>query len=260
MNHFKPLLVEINTKLELPQPIKSRIILEIAADLDDAYQSYLKKGMAEQEAVKLAKQKFDLDDYSLHELIRVHQSSFRRWFDHLSTTAQTWWERLILVCLLAFVLISGGITIMKVPLIEEAGPFVWFIFLLLVIATVVFLQKIYQIYVKKDHHLPTVKKGLPFLLFTAGITLVTCMWGYYWQLYTFREYGHILETKMIYLLHTTDDSFPQVFKDLINWTIASSSFIMIGMLSAIVIGFMWYYLMMKVSRIEEAEAAVLLGE
>ncbi len=260
MNPFKPLLIKINTKLELPQPIKSRIILEIAADLEDAYQSFLHKGMTEQEAAEMAKQKFDLDNHSLHELIRVHQSSFRRWFDHLPTAAQTWWERLILVCLLLFVLISGGITIMNVPLIEEAGPFVWIIFILLIIATVVFLIKIYQIYIKKDHHLTNVKKGLPFLLFISGMTLISCMWGYYWQLYTFREYGHILETKMIYLLHTTDESFPQVFTDLINWTIASSSFIMIGMLAAIVIGFMWYYLMIKVSKIEEAEAAILLGQ
>jgi predicted membrane protein len=86
------------------------------------------------------------------------------------------------------------------------------------------------------------------------------MCGYYWQLYNFKEYGHILETKMIYLLHTTDGSFPQVFKDLVDWMIASSSFVMIGMLAAILFGFMWYFLMIKISKIEEAEAAVLLGE
>jgi hypothetical protein len=260
MDPFKTLLININNKLELPQPTKSRIILEISADLNDAYYTFQNQGMSEKEAIEAAKGKFNLDKHSLNELVRVHQTSFQRWFDHLSTAAQTWWEWVILICLLIFVIISGSVTIMKIPLVEQASPFVWAIFILAIIAITVFVQKIYQIYIKKDHRLATVKRGVPFLLFVSGLSLLTCMWGYYWQLYNFKEYGHILETKMIYLLHTTDGSFPQVFKDLVDWMIASSSFVMIGMLAAILFGFMWYFLMIKISKIEEAEAAVLLGE
>lgn len=149
---------------------------------------------------------------------------------------------------------------MKIPIVGEASPFVWIIFVLLIIAAAVFLQKVYQIYIKKDHHLPRVKKGLPFMIFLSGITIVFSVLGYYWQLYSFKEYGHILETKLVYLLHTTDDSFPRIFTLLIEWMIESSAFIMVGMFSTILIALMWYFLMMKVSKIEEAEAAILLGE
>ena len=260
MDPFKTLLMNINNKLELPQPTKSRIILEISADLNDAYHTFQSQGMSEKEAIEAAKQKFDLDKRSLNELVHVHQTSFQRWFDHLSTPAQTWWERIILICLLTFVIISGSVTIMKVPLVEQASPFVWIIFILAIIACAVFLQKIYQIYIKKDHRLINVKRGVPFLLFISGLSLGSCMWGYYWQLYNFKEYGHILETKMIYLIHTEHPFFPTVYKELIDWMIESSSFVMIGMLVAILIAFMWYLLMIKISKIEEAEAAVLLGE
>jgi len=260
MDPFKTLLININNKLELPQPTKSRIILEISADLNDAYRTYQSQGMDEKEAIEAAKQKFDLDKQSLNELIHIHQTSFRRWLDHLSAPAQTWWERVILICLLTFIIISGGITIMKIPFVEQASPFVWIIYILTIIAFAVFTQKMYQIYIKKDHRLSKVKKGIPFLLLISGLSLVSCMWGYYWQLYNFKEYGHILETKMIYLLVVTDDSFPKVYKDIVDWMIASSSFIMIGMLAAILIALMWYFLMNKISKIEEAEAAILLGE
>ena len=260
MDPFKTLLININNKLELPQPTKSRIILEISADLNDAYQSLKSQGMGENEAIEAAKQKFNLDKQSLNDLIQVHQTSFRRWFDHLSTQAQSWWERVILICILAFIIISGGVTIMKLPIVEQASPFVWIIIVLALMASAVFLQKIYQIYIKKDHRLSSVKKGVPFLLFISGFSLVSCMWGYYWQLYNFKAYGHILETKMIYLLHTTDSTFPTVFRELINWMIESSTFVMIGMIAAIVFALMWYVLMIKISKIEEAEAAVLLGE
>ena len=194
MEYFKSLLIDINNKLELPQPIKSRIILEIAADLTDAYHTFNSQGMSEKEAIEAAKEKFNLDKKSLNELVHLHQTSFRRWFDHLSTTAQSWWERVILICLLTFIIISGGVTVMKVPIVEQASPFVWIIFILAILAFAVFLQKIYQIYIKKDHRLTSLKKGLPFLLFISGLSLLSCMWGYYWQLYQFKEYGHILET------------------------------------------------------------------
>lgn len=260
MDPFKTLLININKKLELPQPIKSRIILEISADLKDAYQTFKSQGMSEKEAIETSIQKFDLDKQSLNELVHIHRTSYRRWFDHLSTSAKSWWERVILFCLITFVIISGSVTIMNVPLVVETSPFVWIIFILAIIACGIFLQKIYQIYLKKDHNLITVKRGVPFLLFISGLSLVFCIWGYYWELYNFKEYGHILETKMIYLLYTTDSSFPTVYKELITWMIDSSSFVMISMLVSIIISLMWYFLMRKISKIEEAEAAILLGE
>ena len=260
MDPFKALLIEINDKLELPQPIKSRIILEIAGDLTDAAHTFQDQGMSESEAIEAAKQKFNLDQHSLKELRYVHQNLYRRWFDHLSTTAQSWWERVILICILVFIIISGGVTIMKVPYVEQASPDVWLTIVLGIMASAVFLQKLYQIYIKKDHRLSSVKKGVPFLLFISGFSLVSCICGYYWQLYQFKDYGHILETKMIYLLHTTDSTFPTVFRELINWMIESSTFVMIGMISAIVFALMWYVLMIKISKIEEAEAAILLGD
>ena len=149
---------------------------------------------------------------------------------------------------------------MKVPIVEQASPFVWIIIILAITASAVFVQKIYQIYIKKDHRLSTVKKRVSSLLFISGISLIFCMWGYYWQLYQFKDYGHILETKMIYLIHMTDSTYPMVFRELINWMIESSTFVMISMIAAIIFALMWYVLMIKISKIEEAEADVLLGE
>jgi hypothetical protein len=51
-----------------------------------------------------------------------------------------------------------------------------------------------------------------------------------------------------------------IFRELIDWMIESSSFVMIGMLAAILFAFMWYFLMIKIAKIEEAEAEILLAE
>ena len=53
MKQFTPILKRINERLNLPQPTKSRIILEITCDLEDAYDFYLENGKyAPEEIIK----------------------------------------------------------------------------------------------------------------------------------------------------------------------------------------------------------------
>ncbi|MFH1754248.1 MAG: hypothetical protein ABIA59_00965 [Candidatus Latescibacterota bacterium] len=52
MSRFEGLLKQINGKLDLPQPTKSRILLEIASDLDDMYRVFIQQGMSEQDAAE----------------------------------------------------------------------------------------------------------------------------------------------------------------------------------------------------------------
>ena len=54
MKQFTSLLKNLNSKIDLPQPKKSRMLLEIAADLNDMYNYYLAKGLTETEAVSRA--------------------------------------------------------------------------------------------------------------------------------------------------------------------------------------------------------------
>jgi len=41
MEKFNSILKSISEKIELPQPMKSRILLEISADLNDTYELFL---------------------------------------------------------------------------------------------------------------------------------------------------------------------------------------------------------------------------
>ncbi len=52
MKQFESQLKKINNKLDLPQPVKSRIVLEIAADMEDTFNFYFDKGMNEKDALQ----------------------------------------------------------------------------------------------------------------------------------------------------------------------------------------------------------------
>ena len=62
MNQFTPLLKQLNSRLDLPQPQKSRILLEISADLNDLYDLYVSQGHSREEAKQRAEIKFDFDE------------------------------------------------------------------------------------------------------------------------------------------------------------------------------------------------------
>jgi len=260
MKNFKPVLREIDEALDLPQPTKSRILIEVAADLNDAFTMYKNQGLSDKEATLKAKNTFILDKKSLQDLVAIHQTPFRKWFDQLSERGQNMLERLVFILTMIIILITGIYTMLESRVFLESGSFIWAIFILLLCSSTIFILKIYQIYIKKDHTLKKIKQGVSSLLLLSGSSLFLCVLGYYWELFKFKEYGHILESKMIYLLVSTDPTFPQVFKDMFNWMISSSVFIMVSMLIAIIIAFMWFIIMSKISKIEAAEADVLLAE
>jgi hypothetical protein len=78
MNRFASLLREVNNRLNLPQPTKSRILLEMAGDLEDLYNFYRGQGLDENEAVQKAEEKIDASYEALAELVEIHQTSYRK--------------------------------------------------------------------------------------------------------------------------------------------------------------------------------------
>ena len=125
MSRFVSLLNEINEKLDVPQPTKSRILLEISADMDDLFLTYLEQGKGEVEAQSLTEEMFRFDDVSIKELAEIHQPFFRKWIDRFTAQTQTKWERTSLVFVLLFVAIFAGQMISPSQFFLSASLFVY---------------------------------------------------------------------------------------------------------------------------------------
>jgi hypothetical protein len=89
MSRFTDLLRRTNDRLDLPQPVKSRILLKIASDLDDMYRHFIGQGIAGNEAVRRVEEKFELSDNALRELVQVHESPFRKFLSRFSESFTT---------------------------------------------------------------------------------------------------------------------------------------------------------------------------
>ena len=216
MSRFADVLKDINGKLDLPQPEKSHILLEIASDLEDIYRAYRERGLGEEEARRRAEEKLDLSDEALRELVEIHQSGLRKFLGRISEQARSRWERVLLAMALLFALAAIVITI-------------W---------------QIYKLYMKKDHDTRTLGDGLPWLLAAGAASLLSGLLGMMYELHrsALMAAGEV-ERSLLFL---------------VQCALRCSAMMMVGLLTAIAIGIVWFVLMNKVRRIEIAEAAWLM--
>lgn len=256
MNRFSPLLRSINERLDLPQPGKSQILIEIATDMEDYYLALREKDVSEDEAENLVNEKFDFTDEALSELVSVHQTLFRKLFLGLTSQAQSRFEQTALLMTILLVAgLSGYITFTS-EFILKSSLLVWPVITMTSAAVIFALIKSYTLYVKKDHNLRTVPKGLDVILVSAGAILLLGNIGYIVELLQAGYHGIFLDSKMLTFTYVVEDQ-PSL-NQVIDWFMKSASLVLTCLMSSIVLALFWYVLTGKVAEIEEAEASYLL--
>jgi hypothetical protein len=246
MSRFKDILRKVDAQLELPQPEKSRILLEIAGDLSDAYDAGIEEGLSEEEATRRAADMFDLSGEALSELVRIHETGFQKFLAGLSGQARTRWERIVLLVLIHFVFIFSGKEIVTTKLFTLSGPFVWPVAGFSLIGFTIILVEIYRLYIKRRYDVRRIRSGPLPLLAVSGAIVLTGFTGSVVGL--FRAAGRIASGSGEALLQVID------------WALGSSALMMVSLLSAMTVAIAWFILDNKVRRIEEAEMAWLEEE
>lgn len=260
MNRFHDFLEGINNKLEIPQPMKSRIILEIAADLEDLYQHYRKQGINEDTAAKKAQEKIDFSNEALRQLTHIHASSLQKYLDKLSEHAQTRWERSFLGIIFLTICVPSVYQLVATDFFRNASLFIWPILLIHVFAIFIFILKSYQIFIKKDHAKYKIYKGLSLIFISAAGSFFVTICGYFIELYSLKSENlfYAMNPFLLVLLNLDKPGHYDILNQVSQWLIRSSSMVMFGLLASIFILLLWFVLSLKVKRIEEAESSAFL--
>ena len=245
MNRFFPLLEKINARLELPQPLKSRIILEISADLDALVEAYTARGLSEEEALELAEEKIDLSEASLAELVEIHTSPLQRWMARLSSQELSRWERFLFIASLIFILLFTGTRMLSTRFLMNANASVWPVLGLLVPVLCISMAGVYRLYVKRDHRMKHLRSGQSLLFILSGAIMFTGVYGLSLEFY--------LALRQIQL------NVDSAGETLARWLLGGSATLTVSLLAALVTALIWFILMNKADRIEQAEAAHLLN-
>ena len=244
MSRFAAVLRKISDGLDLPQPTRSRILLEMAGDLEDLYEYHRAEGLDEDQAVRRAEEAFAASEEALKHLARIHEADGGL-TDRVVRQAGTWWEKTLLVTWLAAVVLATRAVVTEVHFFAIISPFVWPIVVLAAGAFIFTAWKLYGLF-GKPRDPRRLRSGLGTLLFlaTASLALSACGFFYHLRWYAFQTWEKAPET---------------VFMMFGNWTLAISSMMIIGLLTAIFAALAWFVLANLVARVENREAQALLA-
>ncbi|MFQ5526218.1 MAG: hypothetical protein ACE5GX_08135 [Thermoanaerobaculia bacterium] len=188
---------------------------------------------------------FVASDEALKHLARIHKTS-TRFTDRVTRQVGTIWEKALLVIWVLAVIFFVGRVATEERFFFAVSPFLWPIGLLAVSALVFSGWKLYELFVRKPPDVRRVRAGLSVLLFLDAAILGVSASG---LLYSLRWYAY----------HSFDGAPETVFRMFATWTLATSSMMILGLLTATLTAFLWFMLANLVARFERREAKALLA-
>jgi len=246
MNHFSQALRAADARLTAPEPARSRILLEIAADMDDLYQEYLARGISEPEAENAVLDHFDLSEDALRELVRVHDTPLHRSLEKVSGNVRGPWSRLLMAFLALFVTVGSGNLLFRGRLYGEASGVIWVLVPILLVGLALAVGQASRLYRAGDRWNPSLGHGTARLLGLAASILVLSAAGLWVELYL--SALRVRSAPAESLVH------------LVGWLYMASATLVIALSGALVLGFLWFFLEAYVRQHElDAASRILEG-
>lgn len=111
MSRFAPALRRTARELDLPRSTRAEILLEMAADLEAAYQHHRTLGATEDEAAARAEEAILGSSEVVRRLSRLHRSSLRSWSEHLGSRLHGGTDLVMLLVGVAPMLLLAGVIV-----------------------------------------------------------------------------------------------------------------------------------------------------
>jgi hypothetical protein len=258
MKKFTYILREINNKLDLPQPSKSRIILEIAADMEGLYEHYLRSGLKDDEAIEKVKEKFDFSREALSQLVCVHESFIQKILNKLPEQARTQWERIILLVLFFCLLLSCSYVFIMTPFVRSASLLVWPVLGIGLYTIYLSFLNMNKLNNRKKINFIKIHSGLSKIVSLGGLLIFISLWGYFFEYY---KSGPIIpSTSMFSLLFMRGNNLENNGMTIANCFVKSSSIMIVGLFILFIIIILLYTMINKLQKIEYDEAMLYLEQ
>jgi len=245
MKQFTSVLRNIDKALDIPQPSRSRILLEISADMQDLYEHYIGRGLGEEDARKRTLAEFDLSPEAIAAIAAVHDSPFRRFLDRFSYRTRGVLERTALVLIMIPIVLIGYRLALSGGISTDSGIWTWPLLGGTLAALALGIAKWYRLFVTKEHNIRAVRSRLDTAIYIAIGQVATGFIGMYIDLFqTWAKSSADKSMTVLYLAH---------------WLQRSSALLSTALIAAFVTGLVWIVNSGKAASIEQCEAETIIG-
>jgi hypothetical protein len=245
MSRFEHALLDVDSRLTVSEPSRSRILLEIASDMEGLFQAYRSRGMDEPEAEAAALDHFDLSEETLADLVQVHDTTLERSLEELTGPVRGSWARLLMVALAIFVVGGSAAFLMNPDLYRTASRVVLVILPLLTWGLWVAGRQAVTLVRAKGSWSPRLRGGLNRLLGLALTIVLVAGGGLLLELYLGAL--RIREVPREALIH------------FVAWLHLASATMVVALSGALMLAFLWFFLDAQTRRLERVASQTLLG-
>ena len=128
MERFGPALRRVAEELDLPRPIRTELLLEMAADLEAVYEHHRAAGVPESEAARQAESTVLGSSEVIRRLGRLHEEGWRGWARDVGARLSGGLDLVLLaVGVLPILALGGAVSIWALAV--GASPFTWSVLL-----------------------------------------------------------------------------------------------------------------------------------
>lgn len=244
MTDFTPELRDIGAALDLPGPVRARILLELGGDLADMREALVAGGMAPEEAHRRAVDTLVPEPAALAALAGQHRPFYQRLADGLADPVRHRLERAGLIAGVAALLGIGLIVLSDFDLLTDPAPATIPLLALGAALGGLALWKLFEVHVLRDHRPRRLRRGLGWLPVVATAAIVLALGGVAVDLYVVA--GHLQA-----------DAADQT-SVLLAWLRRDAAMASLGLIVGSLALALWIWLSAAIARVEQAEADVLL--
>ena len=245
MSWKRDVLRELDARLDLPQPARSRVILEIAADLEDTSRMLTERGLSIDEAREQATRRFEPSGDALREISAVHAAGFQRFLGRFSGASRRRWERVLLVLLFLFLLLGTRVLLPAPDLFANAGPGLLAVVTVTVGALLLSALKLYDAFVRQRQDSRRMRRGLDWILGLAGVDVFVGLSAFWLGLYGVA--GRSTEDPATSLLY------------LFEWLVEGTATAILALQAAVLLSLLWYLLSRRTETVARFEAEALMA-
>lgn len=234
-------LRRVEATLEVPQPARSRILLELAADLEELYAAYRARGLSEEEAALRAEQLLGPSPEAVRDLIGLHEPLYRRLLGRYSRRVRHRWERALLTLLTLAVAGVAGAALVQAGFLSDPAPLLWPVLTCAGFALAIVLAGAFRLFIARDApgRPEAVLIGLPAL--ATGVLLLSLLGS--------TAEGYALARDVAAAGGWSIELFlPRVRR--------AAELLALGLTSVLLILLAWFHLRQRLLAVERAEAEV----
>lgn len=163
MTRFDRVLRRAEEHLDLPEPVRSRVLLEVEADLEGLYRTYRDEGLTREEAARRAEEALGLSREAIDTLVELHAPLYRRLFERFASSARRRWERIVLALLIALTVAGGVSALVTGGLLRDSSPLIWAVLALASAGLWISVREFFRLDVKREHRGSDLGGSLPLL-------------------------------------------------------------------------------------------------